>query len=113
MHCSTRLPAPARVVHVAGYSPSPLVIKGFYYKDRQWLDTYPGNASLVHFILDVADYLDLSKIYASYEGDDRGQPPYEPGIMTGLLFYAYCMGVPRVASSPRILSVTRMSQGYN
>ncbi len=49
---------------------------------------------LAHFILDVVEQLDLSKIYASYKGDGRGQPPYEPGMMTALLFYAYCTGVP-------------------
>jgi len=42
----------------------------------------------------VVEQLDLSKIYASYKGDGRGQPPYEPGMMTALLFYAYCTGVP-------------------
>jgi transposase len=49
---------------------------------------------LVHFILDVVERLDLSQIHASYQGDDRGQPPYEPRMMTALLFYAYCTGVP-------------------
>ncbi len=42
----------------------------------------------------MVEQLDLSKIYASYKGDGRGQPPYEPGMMTALLFYAYCTGVP-------------------
>jgi len=27
-------------------------------------------------------------------GNGRGQPPYEPRMMTALLFYAYCTGVP-------------------
>ncbi len=50
---------------------------------------------LVYFILDVVERLDLSKIYAIYnKGDGRGQPPYEPRMMTALLFYAYCTGVP-------------------
>jgi len=49
---------------------------------------------LAHFILDVVEQLDLSKIYASYQGNGRGQPPYEPRMMTALLFYAYCTGVP-------------------
>ncbi len=48
----------------------------------------------VYFILDVVEQLDLSKIYASYQGDGRGQPPYEPGMMTALVLYAYCTGVP-------------------
>jgi transposase len=49
---------------------------------------------LVYFIVDVVERLDISKIYASYEGDGRGQPPYDPGMMTALLLYAYCTGVP-------------------
>ena len=57
------------------------------------LDWLP-EGHLAHFILDVVEQLDLSKIYASYKGDGRGQPPYEPGMMTALLFYAYCTGVP-------------------
>jgi len=57
------------------------------------LDWLP-EGHLVHFILDVVEQLDLSNIYASYKGDGRGQPPYEPGMMTALLFYAYCTGVP-------------------
>jgi len=57
------------------------------------LDWLP-EGHLVHFILDVVEQLDLSNIYAFYKGDGRGQPPYEPGMMTALLFYAYCTGVP-------------------
>ena len=51
------------------------------------LDWLP-EGHLAHFILDVVEQLDLSKIYASYEGDGRGQPPYDPRMMTALLFYA-------------------------
>jgi transposase len=57
------------------------------------LDWLP-EGHLVHFILDLVEQLDLSKIYASYQGNGRGQPPYEPRMMTALLFYAYCTGVP-------------------
>jgi transposase len=49
---------------------------------------------LAYFLLDVVEQLDLSNIYGSYKGDGRGQPPYEPGMMTALLLYAYCTGVP-------------------
>ncbi|WP_041440261.1 IS1182 family transposase [Syntrophobacter fumaroxidans] len=57
------------------------------------LDWLP-EGHLAHFILDVVEQLDLSELYASYKGDGRGQPPYEPGMMTALLFYAYCTGFP-------------------
>ncbi|MGH3148580.1 MAG: IS1182 family transposase, partial [Rubrobacter sp.] len=37
--------------------------------------------------------LDLRPIYAPYEKELRGYPPYEPRMMVALLLYAYCMGV--------------------
>jgi transposase len=48
---------------------------------------------LVHFIIDVVEQLDLSNIYSSYDSN-TGQPPYDPTMMTALLLYAYCVGVP-------------------
>ncbi len=56
---------------------------------RDWL---PEN-HLVYFVSDVVDQLDLSKIEAVYEKDDRGQPPYHPRMMTKILVYSYCVGV--------------------
>jgi transposase len=38
--------------------------------------------------------LDLDGIYAHYERDLRGFPPYHPQMMVGLLIYAYCVGGP-------------------
>ena len=49
---------------------------------------------LALFVSDVVDALDLSAIYKSYEGDGRGQPPYDPAMMVKLLLYAYCTGRP-------------------
>lgn len=57
------------------------------------LDWLP-EGHMAHFIIDVVEQLDLSKIYSSYQGDGRGQPPYDPKMMICLLFYAYCTGVP-------------------
>lgn len=57
------------------------------------LDWLP-EGHLSHFILDTVEQLDLSKIYESYQGNGRGQPPYDPRMMTALIFYAYCTGVP-------------------
>ena len=45
------------------------------------------------------DHLDLSPIMVRYEGEERGYPPYHPGMMVKVLVYAYCIGVP---SSRRI-----------
>ena len=62
---------------------------------REWL---PEN-HLVYFVSDVVDQLDLSAIHAVYEKEERGQPPYDPSLMTKLLVYGYCIGV---CSSRRI-----------
>src|ERR1700687_1022924 len=56
---------------------------------RQWLD----EDHLVYFVSDVVDQLDLSAIHAVYEKEKRGQPPYDPQLMTKLLVYGYCTGV--------------------
>jgi transposase len=48
---------------------------------------------LAHFVSDlVEDALDLSPIYAVYEGE-RGFPPYDPRLMVKLLIYGYANGV--------------------
>src|SRR2546430_787288 len=56
---------------------------------RDWL---PEN-HLAHFVSDVVDQLDLSAIESVYEGEERGQPPYHPRMMTKILLYGYCVGV--------------------
>jgi transposase len=56
---------------------------------RDWL---PEN-HLSYFVSDFVDNLDLDAIESFYEKDERGQPPYHPGMMTKVLMYAYCVGV--------------------
>jgi transposase len=56
---------------------------------RQWLP----ESHLVYFVSDVVDQLDLSAIHAVYQREQRGQPPYDPRLMTKLLVYGYCTGV--------------------
>src|ERR1700674_2338890 len=48
---------------------------------------------LSYFVSDVVDQLDLSEIECVYEGEERGQPPYHPRMMTKILVYGYCVGV--------------------
>ena len=48
---------------------------------------------LAYFVSEVVDELDLSGIYAVYEKEERGQPPYDPRMMTKVLVYGYCVGV--------------------
>jgi len=57
---------------------------------REWL---PEN-HLAYFINDIVDELDLSEITLSYEGEERGYPPYHPVMLTKVLLYAYCVGRP-------------------
>jgi transposase len=46
------------------------------------------------FIREVVRKLDLSAIYDAYApGAKGGKPPCDPRMMTGLLLYAYCVGV--------------------
>jgi transposase len=54
---------------------------------------------LANFISDVVDALDLSEIVDAYDNSQGGQAPFHPVLMTKLLLYAYCIGVP---SSRRI-----------
>src|SRR6202167_6293707 len=56
---------------------------------RDWL----AEEHLVYFVSDVVDQLDLSAMHAVYGEEKRGQPPYNPRLMTKLLVYGYCTGV--------------------
>jgi transposase len=48
---------------------------------------------LARFVLSlVRDEIDLAAIIASYDSD-RGQPPFDPVMMTTLLLYSYCCGI--------------------
>lgn len=56
---------------------------------KEWLPS----GHLVYFILDLISKLDLSEILKTYGGETRGNTPYDPRMMVGLVLYAYCMGV--------------------
>ena len=57
---------------------------------KQWLP----EDDLAYFIMDIVNELDLSEIYQAYNNDKGGQPPFNPTMMTSLLLYAYCIGIP-------------------
>lgn len=69
-----------------------------YYPDEELLlppslrDWLPEN-HLAYFVSDVVDHLDLSAMDAVYRNEKRGQPPYDPQMMTKVLMYGYCVGV--------------------
>lgn len=56
---------------------------------REWLP----QSHLAYFVSDVIENLDLSAMDAVYGNEKRGQPPYDPQMMTKVLVYAYCVGV--------------------
>jgi transposase len=59
---------------------------------------------LARFVLSVVrDEVDLVKITGTY-GSERGQPPFDPTMMTTLLLYSYCCGI---YSSRRIAKACR------
>ena len=66
-------------------------------RDQQWLmppslrDWLPPS-HLAWFIVDVVAELDLSGFYRWMRSDGRGGASYDPGLMVGVLFYAYCVG---------------------
>src|ERR1700682_4535962 len=64
---------------------------------------------LAGFVLSlVRDDIDLAEIAGRY-GSERGQPPFDPVMMTALLLYSYCRGV---YSSRRIAGACRERVGF-
>ena len=57
---------------------------------KEWLP----ESHLAYFVSEVVDELDLGEIEKTYSTRLQGQPPYHPGMMVKLLFYAYCTGIP-------------------
>src|SRR5580658_8094674 len=65
---------------------------------------FVGEDHLARFVLAlVLEDLDLREIEAAY-ASERGQPPFDPAMMTALLLYGYCNGV---YSSRRIAKAAR------
>jgi transposase len=60
---------------------------------------------LVYFVLDTVATLDLAPIFAHYEREFRGQPPFHPRMMVALLLYCYATGT---RSSRRIVRRCRV-----
>src|SRR5258707_173393 len=48
---------------------------------------------MVYFVREILDTIDLSPITCVYEDETRGNPPYHPKVMTGILIYGYCHGI--------------------
>ena len=48
---------------------------------------------LVFFLLDTVPQWDFHRLYAPYEQETRGAPPFDPALRVCLLLYAYSVGV--------------------
>lgn len=73
------------------------------------LDWLPAD-HLVHFLLEVVSELDLSAIEDAIQAKDpRGQRPYPPRMMVGLLLYGYCVGL---MSSRKLEAATYEHVGF-
>jgi len=57
------------------------------------LQDYLPEGDLAYFVPEVVAGLDLSAIFAPYEREMRGYPPYHPQMLVTLLLYAYARGV--------------------
>src|SRR5258706_7252830 len=65
---------------------------------------FVGPDHLARFVLSlVREDVDLAKVTGTY-GSERGQPPFDPTMMTALLLYAHCCGI---YSSRRIAKACR------
>jgi transposase len=65
---------------------------------------FVGADHLARFVLSlVREAVDLARITGTY-GSERGQPPFDPIMMTALLLYSYCCGI---YSSRRIAKACR------
>jgi transposase len=64
-----------------------------YRREAQSPEAKLPENDLVFFLLDTVPQLNLSRLYAPYEDETRGAPPFDPAMMVCLLLYAYCVGV--------------------
>ena len=55
---------------------------------RDWLP----EDDLVYFLVETVATLDLTAIFAHYQRELRGQPPFHPRMMVALLLYCYATG---------------------
>jgi transposase len=72
---------------------------------REWL----GEKHLAWFVVDAVVEMDLGEFYAVYRNDGWGAAAYDPGMMVGVLLYAYCRGI---RSSRRIAQYLEEDVGF-
>ena len=72
---------------------------------QEWLP----EGDLAWFILDVVEQMDLKEFYGVYREDGWGAAAYDPGMMVGILLFAYCQGT---RSSRRIAWALERDIGF-
>ena len=58
------------------------------------LDEWLPQNHLARFISEIVDQLDLSELIKTYRANGQGSAAYHPAMMTKILLYAYCIGMP-------------------
>ena len=58
------------------------------------LDEWLPQNHLARFISEVVDQMDLSELISLYRANGQGSAAYHPAMMTKILLYAYCIGMP-------------------
>ncbi len=58
------------------------------------LDEWLPQNHLARFISEIVDQLDLSGLIKAYRANGQGSAAYHPAMMTKILLYAYCIGMP-------------------
>ena len=67
------------------------------------LDDWLPQNHLARFISEIVDQLDLSKLITAYRPNGQGSAAYHPAMMTKILLYAYCIGIPSSRKIARAL----------
>ena len=60
----------------------------------QSLDEWLPQNHLARLISEAVDQMDLSGLFRAYRANGQGSAAYHPAMMTKILLYAYCMGMP-------------------
>jgi len=58
------------------------------------LDEWLPENHLARLISDAVDQMDLSELIKAYRENGQGRAAYHPAMMTKILLYAYCIGMP-------------------
>jgi len=58
------------------------------------VDEWLPQKHLARFISEIVNQLNLSELIKAYRANGQGNAAYHPAVMTKILLYAYCIGMP-------------------